>query len=487
MHDLHYTADGTVEDIKIGYVGGGSRSWATTLMNDLAQAGDISGEVALYDVDHESAARNAELGEWIQGHDEAVGDWTYEAVRDLEDALEGADFVILSTQDPPGETMAHDLDLPKEYGIHQSVGDTVGPGGTLRAMRAIPQYREIAAAIREQCPDAWVINYTNPMTVCTRTLYEEFPEINAVGLCHEVFKAQGLFADLVEEHLGAEDVEREDISVNVKGINHFTWVDEAYYRGEDVYHLIEEWAAEKPDVPRFEPGDLDEESFFVDHDDVTLDLYERFDMLPAAGDRHLAEFVPWYLDPIEEDAQAQRWGIRMTPAEYRVNHWPDGETERGRQLESDEPFDFYESGEEAVDWMRALLGLEPLKTHANVPNAGQVPNLPEGAVVETNVMVTGDEVKPVNAGPLPSQVRTMVLPHVHNQETLIEASRTGDVDLAYRAFLNDALVTIDAAEARELFSRLVATEREYLEAWDLEGADVLLETAEPAAPVVADD
>jgi alpha-galactosidase len=478
MHTLDST-DETATDLKIGYIGGGSRSWATTLMNDLAQAEAIAGDVALYDVDYESARQNERLGEYIQSHEEAVGDWAYEAVETMADALEGADFVILSTQDPPAETMARDLDLPKEYGIRQSVGDTVGPGGTLRSMRAISQYREIAAGVREHCPEAWVINYTNPMTVITRTLYEEYPDINAVGLCHEVFKVQDLFADLVEEHRDAESVAREDIEVNVKGINHFTWVDDAHWRGDSVYDLLEEWTADRAEPPRFDPGDLEDESYFVDHDDVTQDLYRTFGILPAAGDRHLAEFVPWYLN-VDEDEQVQRWGIRLTPSEYRVDHWPDADEKRQEYLDG-EDFKFSESGEEAVEWMQALLGIEPLETHANLPNRGQCPDLQEGAVVETNVLVTGDSVTPLTAGTLPPEVRSHVSTHVTNQETLVEAGFEGDVDRAFRAFLNDPLVDVDTVEARELFTRLVEAEREYLSAWNLSESDVLDERVAAAA------
>ncbi|MFC7138756.1 glycoside hydrolase family 4 [Halosimplex aquaticum] len=481
MHQLRRDDQSSVQ-VKIGYVGGGSRSWATTLMNDLAQTTDLAGEVALYDVDRESARTNAELGEWIQRHDEAVGDWKYTVAETLSDALADADFVILSTQDPPGETMVNDLELPAEYGIYQTVGDTVGPGGTLRAMRSVPQYREIAAAVREQCPDAWVINYTNPMTVCTRTLYEEYPDINAVGLCHEVFKVQELFADLAEEYLDADDVAREEISVNVKGINHFTWVDDAHWGDRNVYDLVDRWVADRESVPRFDPGDLDDESYFVNHRDVTQDLYEQFGILPAAGDRHLVEFVPWYLD-VESGEEVQQWGIRQTPSEYRVDHWPEGEDERRELLEGDEPFEFTESGEEAVDWMRALLGMEPLKTHANYPNRGQCPDLPDGAVVETNVLVDGDGVTPLTAGELPDQLHDIVLTHVKNQETLVAAGFDGDLDRAYRAFLTDPLVDVGTEEARELFSRLVDAERDYLDGWDLSSS--VLDHEESA--IAADD
>lgn len=191
-------------------------------MNDLAQTTAFSGEVRLYDLNHESAQQNERLGEHVQNRDDAVGRWTYRAVRDLETALDGVEFVIFSTQDLPAETFRYGLELPAEYGIYQSVGDTVGPGGVFRALRSILQYRAIAAAVREYCPDVWVLNYTNPMTVCTRTLYEKFPDVNAVGLCHEIYGVQRWFFELIDDYLDVEDVSGAEFDLRVKGINHFT-------------------------------------------------------------------------------------------------------------------------------------------------------------------------------------------------------------------------------------------------------------------------
>lgn len=467
---------GRGDDLRIGYVGGGSRGWARTLINDLAQCADLGGTVALYDVDTEAAELNAALGEHVMGRDDVVGDWAFEVDEEMADALAGADVVVCSTQDPPEETFVHDIDLPKEYGVHQTVADTVGPGGVMRSLRSVPQYREIAATVREECPDAWVLNYTNPMTVCTRTLYEEYPGIDAIGLCHEVFKTQSLFADVAEERIeSAADVSREEIDVNVKGVNHFTWVDEARWRGHDLYEYLDDELASRGPLPAFERGALEGESYWANHYQVAFDLYETFGLLGAAGDRHLAEFVPWYLDDVEEAADVERWGIRLTPSSARVSDDADPAADVERILDGEETFEFYESGEEFVDVVRALVGIEPLKTHLNYPNEGQIPDLERGAVVETNALVTGDDVSPVAAGGFPDPVRTLVERTVTNQETLVEAGFAGDLDLAFRAFRDDPLVTLDPADARALFRDLVAAERDYLDAYDLDGAAVLAE------------
>ncbi|WP_247004457.1 glycoside hydrolase family 4 [Halosolutus gelatinilyticus] len=458
--------------VKIGYVGGGSQGWAHTLINDLLQCTDIAGSVSLYDVDYESAAKNAKLGNRLADRSDVSGDWTFEARRALDDALADADCVICSIQDPPEETFVHDIDAPQEYGIYQTVADTVGPGGTIRALRAIPQYREIAATVREQCPDAWVINYTNPMTVCTRTLYEEFPDINAIGLCHEVLEVQRFLSEIAETYVdGAADVDPDEINVTVKGVNHFTWIDEAYWRDHDIFQYLDRELEKRQPLPGFEPGDLDDDSYWTNHRRVAFDLYDRFGLFGAAGDRHLAEFVPWYL-ALDEPAEIQRWGIRLTPSSARVGG-NEGPAKMNRYLDGDEEFEFTESNEEAVDIVRALVGLEPVKTHVNYPNRGQTPDLPTGAVVETNAVITGGGVDPIVAGELPREIRSMVMTAVNNQETLVEAGFEGDLDLAFQAFLNDPLVTVRRDEAQELFAELVELEHDYFEAYDLDDAAVL--------------
>lgn len=463
-----------VTDLKIGYVGGGSRGWAYTFVNDLARTTDIAGEVYLYDVDYGSARRNERFGNWVQGLDGAVGDWRYHAVEDRAEALAGADFVVLSTQDPPAETMAHELDVPAEYGVYQPVGDTVGPGGVVRAMRTIPVYLDIGRAIAEHCPDAWVLNYTNPMTVCTRALYAAYPDVNAIGLCHEVAHVREHLADLVAEYEGVEPPARSAVDVTVKGVNHFTWIDRAQWRDRDLLELVDRHWADTVSERTFEPGDLDDASYFVNNDLVAYRLYHEFGAYPAAGDRHLAEFVPWFLS-IDEPEAVQRWGIRLTPGEYRVSRQDDAVDKFLDPMDGTGEFEFFESGEEGVEILRALSGRTRLETNLNLPNVGQAPDLREGAVVETMGVLSEDAVEPLAAGSMPPEVRSLVEPHVQNQETLVAAAREGDVDRAYRAFLNDALVTTGPDETRAMFADLVEALGPYLtdRGWDVAGASVL--------------
>ena len=218
-----------VKNLHIAYIGGASRAWARNLMNDLAKDAEIGGTIYLYDIDYEGAKKNEKIGNTLSARDDVVGKWNYVAVKEMKDALVGADFVVISILPGTFDEMESDVHLPEKYGIYQPVGDTTGPGGIVRALRTLPMFREFAVAIKEYCPKAWVINFTNPMTTITKTLYKVFPEIKAIGCCHEVFGTQKLLIKILDEKFGIK-AERDDIRVNVVGVNHFTFLTEANIR-----------------------------------------------------------------------------------------------------------------------------------------------------------------------------------------------------------------------------------------------------------------
>ena len=210
--------------IKLTYIGGGSKQWARVFMNDLALAEGLEGEIALYDIDIEASRRNQAIGNRLNDLPNCVSKWNYVVYERLEDALKGADFVALSILPGTFDEMAVDVHTPEKYGIYQPVGDTVGPGGVLRAMRTVPLYEGFARAIRDVCPNAWVINFTNPMSICVKTLYDVFPGIKAFGCCHEVFHAQNFLCAVAAEELGIPRPDRHDIYTDASGVNHFTLI-----------------------------------------------------------------------------------------------------------------------------------------------------------------------------------------------------------------------------------------------------------------------
>ena len=229
-----YYENNKAKDLKIAYIGGGSRGWAWGLMSDLASNDDMNGDVYLYDIDYEAAEANEIIGNRFNECKDAKSKWNYKAVKTPKEALTGADFVVISILPGTFDEMESDVHAPEEYGIYQSVGDTTGPGGVVRAMRTLPMFEEIAESIKKYSPDAWVINYTNPMTLCVKTLYRVFPEIKAFGCCHEVFGTQKLLTWVVEEYLGKKAT-RDEIKVNPVAVNHFTWLTSAKYQGIDLF------------------------------------------------------------------------------------------------------------------------------------------------------------------------------------------------------------------------------------------------------------
>lgn len=454
--------DEKAEDVVIAYIGGGSRGWAWGLMSDLASQDIISGTVRLYDIDKEAAENNEIIGEKSNAAEGAVGHWNYKAVDTLGEALTGADFVVLSILPGTFDEMESDVHAPEKYGIYQSVGDTAGPGGILRALRTIPMYVEIANAIKEYSPDAWVINYTNPMTLCVQSLYAVFPQIKAFGCCHEVFSTQKLLSDALAELRDIKDVGRADISVNVKGINHFTWLDSAWYRNINLMDVYSEFV-DKYYEKGYSPDESDHwmNNSFACANRVKFDLFRRYGAIAAAGDRHLAEFMPGKMY-LADPETVKEWMFGLTPVSWRKEDLKKRLERSARLVSGEEEFKLRQTGEEGVNMMQALLGYKTLVTNVNLPNIGQISNLPVGSVVETNAVFRHNTVTPVTAGPLSNEIAAMVSRHCANHTTTLKAALTKDYDLAFKAFINDPLMTASLKDAKVLYKGMLDNTRKYL-------------------------
>lgn len=454
-----------IEDIKIAYIGGGSRGWAWGLMSDLSSCSDISGTVYLYDIDKEAAYANEIIGNKFNDCENAKSKWTYKAVDTIGEALTGANFVVISILPGTFDEMESDVHAPEKYGIYQPVGDTTGPGGVIRAMRCIPMFEEIAENIKKYSPNAWVINYTNPMTLCVKTLYRVFPEIKAFGCCHEVFGTQGLLCRVVEEYLG-EKTTREEIKVNPVSVNHFTWLTSAKYHGIDLFPYYRQFCEKYVDGLPTQVDNNWMNNHFASAQKVKIDLFRRFGYIAAAGDRHLAEFCPakWYLENPEKVFEMK---FALTPVSWRKKDLSD-RLEKSRKLLSGElKPEINTTGEEGVNQIRALLGLCDLVTNVNIPNKGQISNLPLGAVVETNAIFRTDEVSPVFAGEIPCEIYPLVSRICAQQEALSDAIAQRDMKAIFNVFANDQLVTCSIDDAKKLFDEMVENTKNYLRDYNI--------------------
>lgn len=461
MGSVRYVGN-RAENVKIAYIGGGSRGWAWGLMSDLAAVEDMCGSVYLYDIDAEAARKNAVIGNRMADLEECCSPWQYHAAESLAEALKGADFVVISILPGTFDEMESDVHAPEAFGIYQSVGDTTGPGGLVRALRTIPMFEEIALAIRDNCPDAWVINYTNPMTVCVRALYRVFPGIKAFGCCHEVFGTQNFLAHVLKAELGTEGVAREEIKVNVVGVNHFTWITDARYKNVDLFPLYRKFALEHAGTGYSEKSDENwMNRYFDSREMVKMDLFLKFGVIGAAGDRHLAEFCPgsWYL---KDPDTAHSWGFTLTPVSWRKKDLAERLARSERLYTGEEKMEIRQTGEEGVQQMRALLGLRELVTNVNIPNRGQIPNLPLGAVVETNARFCAQSLRPVEAGMLPASIYPLVSRVCGNQELIVDAALARDTELAFRAFLMDPNMNLGLKDARLLYDRMLENTKKYL-------------------------
>ena len=434
------------------------------LMSDLALEAAMSGTVYLYDIDYEAAKANERIGNILYEREETVGKWHYKAAETLKEALTGSDFVIVSILPGTFDEMESDVHAPEKYGIYQSVGDTVGPGGIVRALRTIPMFKVIAEGVRDYCPNAWVINYTNPMTMCVAALYRYYPQIKAFGCCHEVFGTQGLLGRAYALKNGVE-LKREDVNVTVTGLNHFTWITEAKYGNEDLFPIYAEFVEKYYDSGfELKQNNWMNNTFACAHR-VKFDLFERYGAIAAAGDRHLAEFCPgnWYLGSPE---QVAKWKFGLTTVAWRKNDLKERIEKTENILSGKEKFTPFETGEEGTRQIKAILGISPFVTNVNLPNIGQVPELPRGFVVETNAIFSTRGVQPVSGGTMPAGVNNLVQRIAYNQELTVEAAISGDYEQAFKAFVNDPLVTVSLSEARTLFEEMLKNTSAYLPDYD---------------------
>jgi len=452
------------ENLKICYIGGGSRNWAWVLMQDLAHEKEIRGNIELYDLKKDDAKTNEIIGNNLMEKHNS-GRWKFHANSSLEDALKGSDFVIISILPGDFENMAVDVHAPEKYGIYQSVGDTAGAGGINRAIRTIPQFRKIAQEIKKHAPSAWVINYTNPMSLCTHTLYKEFPEIKAFGCCHEVFNTQKLLIAVLEDAglAGAGAVKREEIKVNVLGINHFTWMDKASWDDIDIIpvykNFVEKYAAAGFKQDSSKKAQLTEDEhvrlkFFDSTEKVKMDLFRRYGLIAAAGDRHLAEFCPhsWYLSSPQT---AESWGFALTPVSWRIKDREQLKIKAASYRHGTVILNPVQSGEEGIKIIKALSGHGDIVTNVNLPNRGQMPDFPLGAIVETNAVFGRDNIHPVVTKGLTSEIRALTMPHTLAQQGLIEAVFENDMEKAFRVFSHDSAVQkLTLADARTLFNEM---------------------------------
>ncbi len=420
--------------MQITIIGGGSYQWTPELLADLLGTESLRGaHIVLEDIDPDPLVKMEALAGMVNESLGAAA--TFSTTTDQRQALDGADFVIVTVSTGGFDSMAIDLDVPARFGIRQSVGDTVGPGGINRSLRNVPVLVGVAEDMGKVCPDAWLLNITNPMTCLTRAVCRQ-TAIKTVGLCHEV----GNWSMDLAIALGKP---AEAVVPTVAGVNHFPVVTALDIEGEDGFAILSEMVEKAGGLsalaPR--PGRPEAEAFsaldFVQRHVLKLTLLDQWGCLPAAGDRHIAEFLPWVLT--EESDWGAQFNIELTSIDRRQEHQDNYIADVDAWLGGTKTLQTWASGELPALVIDSLVTGNRRHLPVNIPNAGQVPDVPAEAVVESICVVDGDGIRGRDVAPLPAPYDELVRRHVAVGELTVAAALAGDRRLADAAFFLDPL------------------------------------------------
>lgn len=449
------------KEITIAYIGGGSMEFGRKLISALAAEEAFCGTVQIYDTVKQFAIANEAIGNRMRELQGCRSGLIYIATETLDEALRNADFVIISIAPGEFEERLLDIAMPEEQGIYQSTGDYSGPAGIIRALRAAPQYIKIAERIRAVCPEAWVISMTSPAQVCMDALYRTFPEIKAVGCPSHLSGTQELLAELAGREFHGRTVSRRDIKHYISGIDGFSFVIEPCLDGENITPIFERYAntyiksgyERKPNEYRT--------NLYASANLVKFDLFRRYGLIPAVPDRIAADFCPpWYL---KSPKVAIDWKFNLTSVNFLKKRRADKLSEQQGLISGENTLPIGGTACDCPAMIKALSGLGNLITPANLPNKHQIENLPEGAIVQTSALFSKNSLKPIICGALPEDLKTLMMRHIGNYSAITRAVSEKNIDIAFNAFLNDPLMTLDIDSARNLFNSMLSYSESSLE------------------------
>jgi alpha-galactosidase len=431
---------------KIAFIGAGSLEFTRGLARDVLTFPRLEDStLALMDIDAErlefarrSVQRIVDMGNYPA---------KVEATMDRVEALQGADVVLCTILAGGTEVWRHDIEIPKKYGVDINIGDTRGPSGIFRALRTIPVMLGIVKDMEHHCPHAVLLNYTNPMAMLCRAMQRE-SFIRLTGLCHSV---QGT-AEMLARWIGAPF---EEITYTCAGINHQAWYLKYEWNGEDAYPLIRE-AMERPEV--------------YNEEIVRNEMFLHLGYYVTESSGHNSEYNWWFRKRPDLIEKYCTHGTGWNPGEHayilkeyqmREHTWKD---EAKAWFAEETPISLERGHEYAAYIINALKGGEIFSFNGNVPNAGLISGLPEGACVEVPVYVDKAGFHPVHVGALPPQCLTLVHISVMSEEMAVEAALSGDPRLVFQAIAYDPLTAavLSLAEIKDMVNEMFEQNRDYL-------------------------
>jgi alpha-galactosidase len=430
---------------RIVLVGAGSVVFTRNLLGDILSSAALrDSDIVLHDIDPDRLATAERMARWTAA---ALGaEPTISAHLDRRTALRGADFVVDTIQVGGARATQVDFDVPARFGLRYTIADTVGVGGVFRGLRTVPVVLGVARDMVDVCPDAWLLNYTNPLAIVVRAVAEASP-IPVVGLCHSVFWT----IDTLAGYLG---LPRDEIDAESAGVNHHAFLLRLEHRGRDLY----------PDLGRFiDAGKTPDGNL------VRSDLFRRLGFYLTESSEHHAEYNPWFIGKRDAAGDAvERFHVPIGEYLERVAGNLDEYAETKRMLDAGEPFEIEQSGEYAATIAEAMTTGLPARIVANTINHGAlIPNLEARACVEVPCLVDGLGVHPVAMGDLPLQLAAYIRGAVDMQGLTVRAALDHDRDAVYHAVMTDPIVqshlTLD--DAWRLTDAMIEAEAEWLPAW----------------------
>ncbi|MYW02781.1 alpha-glucosidase/alpha-galactosidase [Streptomyces sp. SID3343] len=380
---------------KIVFVGAGSVVFTQGLLADILAFPELrDAHIALHDIDAERLATAQGAARLIANDLNANPRITTHL--DRREALEGAQFVINIIQVGMREATRTDFDVPAHYGLRQTIGDTLGIGGIFRALRTFPVLRALGEDIAAVCPDAWLLNYTNPMAMNIQYLTQATGLTRVVGLCHSVFWTTHGLAEML-------DIPHEEIDYRAAGVNHQAWVLRFEHNGEDLYPRLDALIEKDPQLRRR----------------VRVDMYRRLGYYPTETSEHSSEYVPWYL---HHDSEIDR--LRLPVGAYLdiVDENMAAYEETRRALANGEPVPVEPTMEYAPQIIHSITTGTPRTIYGNVPNRGLIDNLPAEGIVEVPCLVDALGVQPTRVGALPPQCAALNRAYLSVNDLVVRAA-----------------------------------------------------------------
>ena len=433
---------------KIAFIGAGSLGFTRKLVRDLLTFPRLEdAQITLMDIDSERLDYAHQSVQKIISAGQRPA--SVEATLNRSKALEGADVVLTTILAGNTDVWRYDVEIPKQYGIDINVGDTRGPSGIFRFLRTLPPMMEIVQDMERYCPQAILLNYTNPMAMLCGALQRQ-TFIPVTGLCHSV---QGT-ASMLARWIGAPD---DEITYTCAGINHQAWYLDYRWNGQDAYHLIHKAVTERPEIYQEEI--------------VRNEMFLHLGYYVTESSGHNSEYNWWFRKRPDLIEKYCLNGTGWNPGEYAYilkeyqqteNTWKDSvQEELARPLQ---PEDLQRGHEYAAYIINALQGGDMFKFNGNVPNTGLIPNLPEGACVEVPVLVDKAGFQPIQVGPLPPEAALLTQLSSGIEEMAIQAALTGDPVAIFRAIAHDPLTAavLSLAEIKQMVNALFDQNSDYL-------------------------